>query len=200
MTGQAGPYDIGFLVMKTESQDQTPSTDYVVGRLKRRFLTNSWVGGLVTDRESSLDGDYNRVYGIDTHLQFFERLELDSFLLRSDTPGLAERNQARQFEARWRDDEWILGAGYNEIQTNFNPKVGFRTARGQHALQRGSVLEPSLRKQSRIQEPGDWYNVRLLRGRGNRKDRKHVKSASISGFGSKTMVPSISVSSRRLID
>ena len=138
VTGQAGPYDLGFLVMKTESQDQTPSTEYVVGRLKRRFLTNSWVGGLVTDRESSLDGDYNRVYGIDTHLQFFERLELDSFLLRSDTPELRGRNQARQFEARWRDDELILGAGYNEIQTNFNPEVGF-VRRGDNTHYNGEV-------------------------------------------------------------
>ena len=138
VTGQAGPYDIGFLVMKTESQDQTPSTEYVVGRLKRRFLTNSWVGGLVTDRESSLDGDYSRVYGIDTHLQFFERLELDSFLLRSDTPGLDEGNQARQFEARWRDDELILAAGYNEIQTNFNPEVGF-VRRGDNTHFNGEV-------------------------------------------------------------
>ena len=138
VSGQAGPYDLGFLVMKTESQDQTPSTEYVVGRLKRRFLTNSWVGGLVTDRESSLDGDYNRVYGVDTHLQFFERLELDSFLLRSDTPGLAERNQARQFEARWRDDELILAAGYNEIQTNFNPEVGF-VRRGDNTHYNGEV-------------------------------------------------------------
>ncbi len=125
VTGKAGPYDLGFLVMKTESQDLTPSNNYVAGRLKRRFLTNSWVGGLLTHRDSSLEGDYNRVYGFDTHLQFFERLELDSFHLRSDTPGLSGRNRARQFEAAWRDDELILAARYNQIQTNFNPEVGF---------------------------------------------------------------------------
>jgi hypothetical protein len=138
VTGQVGPYDAGFLVMKTERQDLTPSNNYVVGRLKRRFLTNSWVGGLVTDRESSVAGDYNRVYGVDAHLQFYQRLEFDSFILRSDTPSVSGRNQARQFEVAWRDDELTLAAGYNEIQTNFNPEVGF-VRRANNTHYRGDV-------------------------------------------------------------
>ena len=138
VTGQIGPYDAGFLVMKTERQDLRPSNNYVVGRLKRRFLTNSWVGGLMTDRESSMAGDYNRVYGVDAHLQFYERLEFDSFILRSDTPNLSGRNQARQFEVAWRDDELTLAGGYNEIQTNFNPEVGF-VRRGDNTHYRGDV-------------------------------------------------------------
>ena len=138
VTGQVGGYDAGFLVMKTERQGLRPSNNYVVGRVKRRFLTNSWVGGLVTDRESSLAGDYNRVYGVDAHLQFYERLEFDSYILRSDTPNLSGRNQARQVEVAWRDDELTLAAGYNEIQTNFNPEVGF-VQRGDNTHYRGDV-------------------------------------------------------------
>ncbi len=138
VTGQVGPYDAGFLMMKTQSQGQTPSNNYLVGRLKRRFLTNSWVGGMVTGRESEVDGDYNRVYGVDMHLQFYERLEFDSFFLRSDTPSLSGGNQARQFEVAWRDDELIVAAGYNEIQTNFNPEVGF-VRRGDNTHYRGDV-------------------------------------------------------------
>ena len=34
-------------------------------------------------------------------------------------------NQARRFQTAWRDDEFVLGGEYNEIQTNFNPEVGF---------------------------------------------------------------------------
>ena len=59
----------------------------MVGRYKRNLLRTSWVGAIVTDRESPLANDYNRVYGPDVHFQFFQRLEIDSYVLRSDTPG-----------------------------------------------------------------------------------------------------------------
>jgi hypothetical protein len=125
VTGRVGQYDVGFLSMKTESLGTTPSNNYTVARLKRNLLTNSWIGGLVTSRDSSVEADYNRVYGADAHFEFNNRLYFDSYLLASDTPGESGRDHARQFETAWRDDELILSAGYNEVQTNFNPEVGF---------------------------------------------------------------------------
>ena len=125
VTGQIGRYDVGFLSMKSESQGSTPANNYVVGRIKGNFLTNSWVGGMLTNRDSTIAGDYNRVYGADVHLQFYSRLEFDTHILKSETPGLEGRDQAREFQAAWRDDEFVLAASYNEIQTNFNPEVGF---------------------------------------------------------------------------
>ena len=125
LTGRIDQFDIGFINMKTESEAATPSNNFTVGRLKRNLLTNSWVGGLFTSRDSTVDGDYNRVYGADVHLEFNSRLFLDSFLLRSDTPGLTEKDQAWQFQTAWRDDELTISGGYNEVQTNFNPEVGF---------------------------------------------------------------------------
>jgi len=125
VTGQIGRYDVGFLAMKTERLDTTPANSYVVGRIKRNLLANSWAGAIVTNRDSTIEGDYNRVYGGDLHFQFYDRLVLDSHILRSDTPGLSGQDQARQFQAAWRDDELTIAAGYNEIQANFNPEVGF---------------------------------------------------------------------------
>ena len=130
VTGQVGRYDLGFLTMKTESFNKDddlriPSNNYLVGRIKRNFSTSSWIGSLVTNRESTEAGDYNRVYGADAHFQFYERLEFDSYLLRSDTPGKSGKNQARKFATTWRDDELIVGAEYHAVQTNFNPEMGF---------------------------------------------------------------------------
>jgi hypothetical protein len=125
VTGQLGRYDLGFLAMKTERQDLLPSNNYFVGRVKRNLMTNSWLGALLTNRNSTAEGDYNRVYGADLHLQFYNRLDINSHILRSDTPELRENNQARQFQVAWRDDEVIAVTGYSEIQTNFNPEVGF---------------------------------------------------------------------------
>src|SRR5262249_10893599 len=128
VSGRAGPYETGFLTMKTESFTDglrsIPSNNFLVGRLKRRFSTSSWIGALVTNRESARPGDYNRVYGPDAHFQFFDKLEFDTYLLKSDTPGKSGKNQARRFAPAWRDDELTIAAEYNSVQTNFSPEMG----------------------------------------------------------------------------
>ena len=65
------------------------------------------------------------VYGADAHFQFYDKLEFDSYLLRSDTPDKSGQNQARRFQAGWRDDELTIAGEYNAVQPNFNPEVGF---------------------------------------------------------------------------
>jgi hypothetical protein len=129
VSGQASGNDLGVLVMKTEALigpfTTTPSNTYLVGRYKRNLLRTSWVGAIMTDRESGVASDYNRVYGPDVHFQFFRRLEIDSHVLRSDTPGRSGDNTARNFLAAWRDDELTLSTEYNEVEPNFNPEVGF---------------------------------------------------------------------------
>jgi Domain of unknown function (DUF5916) len=125
VSGQVNQYNLGFLAMKTEKSGSTPSNNFVVGRVKRNLLTNSWVGTLFTNRDSSVSGDYNRVYGTDAHFEFYKKLQFDSYVLRSDTPGKTGSNQARRFETAWRSDEWVIVAEHNAVQSNFNPEVGF---------------------------------------------------------------------------
>jgi len=125
VSGQTGGLNVGFLAMKTEKIGATPSNNYVVGRVRRNLLRNSWVGALGTHRDSTIAGDYNRVYGADAHFQFYDKLEFDSYILRSDTPGKSGQNQARRFQAGWKDDELTIAGEYNAVQANFNPEVGF---------------------------------------------------------------------------
>jgi hypothetical protein len=126
LSGKANKYDVGLLEMQTESAGAIPSNNYLVGRLRRNVLTSSWVGALVTNRDSSLRDDFNRVYGTDAHFQFYGgKLEFDSYLLQSDTPGRSGRNQAKRFESAWQDDELTISGEYNTVQPNFNPEVGF---------------------------------------------------------------------------
>jgi hypothetical protein len=125
VSGNARGNDMGMLVMTTEESGSTRSNTYVVGRYKRNLLRTSWIGALVTDRESGVANDYNRVYGPDVHFQFFQRLDLDAYVLRSDTPGRSGRNTARNLLAAWRDDEFTVSAEHNAVQPNFNPEVGF---------------------------------------------------------------------------
>ena len=113
VSGQIGRYDVGFLSMKTESmktEDQglTPSNNYVIGRVKRNLASSSWVGAILTNRDSTAAGDYNRVYGADAFFRFYNKLELDSYILKSDTPGTSGKNQARKLGAAWRDTELVV--------------------------------------------------------------------------------------------
>lgn len=125
VSGQVNRYDVGVLSMKTESLGATPSNTFLVGRVKRNVSTSSWIGAIVTSRDSTLAGDYNRVAGADAHFQFVRKLDFDAYLLGSDTPRKTARNLARRFQAAWTDEEVVATAEYNEVQPNFNPEVGF---------------------------------------------------------------------------
>jgi hypothetical protein len=123
----ANNLNVGVLAIRTDRVGTiTPANNYVVARVRRNLLTNSWVGALGTHRDSTIARDYNRVYGGDAHFQFYDdRLEFDGYLLRSDTPGKSGENLARRFQTGWRDDELTVSGEYNAVQPQFNPEVGF---------------------------------------------------------------------------
>jgi hypothetical protein len=156
VSGQAKGNDLGALVMKTEelvgatTAMTIPSNTYLVGRYKRNLLRTSWVGAIITDRESPVANDYNRVYGPDVHFQFFQRLEIDSYVLRSDTPGRSGDNMARNFLMAWRDDELTISTEHNAVEPNFNPEVGF-VRRSNMSQYSGDVSwRPQLRRSATI--------------------------------------------------
>jgi hypothetical protein len=125
LSGQLGRFDLGMLEMNTERHGSIPSNNYVVGRLKRNLLARSYIGALMTSRDSTLPGDYNRVYGADAVFVFNSKIELESYVLKSDAPGRSDHNQARRMAAAWRDDELVISTEYDSVQGNFIPDVGF---------------------------------------------------------------------------
>ena len=147
VTGRIDKYDVGFLAMKTEQLGATPSNNYVVGRVKRSLMQSSWIGALGTTRNapSTAGPDFNRVFGGDAHFQFFQRLEFDSYLLKSISPNLSGKDLARRFQTGWREDEYSVTAQYNEVQTNFNPEVGFIRRRDISQYQGEAAWNPQLR-------------------------------------------------------
>ena len=156
VSGQMAGNDLGVLVMKTEELEGTtaattaPSNTYLVGRYKRNLLRTSWVGAIVTDRESSVAHDYNRVYGPDVHFQFFQRFEIDSYVLRSDTPGRSGDNMARNVLAAWRDNDFTISAEHNKVEPNFNPEVGFVRRSNVTQYSADAAWRPQLRRSSTI--------------------------------------------------
>jgi len=179
LTGKAGPYDVGIIAMKTESQtsgaSSTPSNNYFVSRLKRNVFSRSYVGALMTNRDSTVAGDYNRVYGPDAHFLLNGKWEIDAYLLRSDTPGKTGKNQARRFQSAWRDDEWSINGEYNAVQANFNPEMGFIRRRNNSQYSSDATWKPLIRSSDTIRDvfftnSEDYYKG----GNGRVETRSHA--------------------------
>jgi hypothetical protein len=205
LSGQMGQYDFGFLAMKTESaatpQGQVPSNSFTVGRIKRNLLRTSWVGAIVTNRDSTTPGDYNRVYGADAHFLFNDKLEFDTYLLKSQTPGLSGQDQARRFEAAWRDDELLISGEYNGVQENFNPEVGF-VRRGDLSQYIGEFeWSPLIRTSPLIRNVSFGTSLDYIQnGSGDLETREQRVSAGVSFENSASATFTLTQTFDRLIE
>ena len=173
LTGKIDRYDFGFLSMNTESMKEgtnsIPANNYSVARVKRNLLKNSWVGGLFTNRDSTVAGDYNRVYGTDAHFQFYDKLEFDSFILGSNTPRRSGNSQARRFESAWKDDEKTIALEYNSVQPNFNPEAGFIRRRDMENYSSELGWRPIFRRSRTVRNLTFSNNIDYFGGSGSGK-------------------------------
>ncbi len=126
MTGRAGPYYLGLMNIQTRSNRDIPANNFSVARVRRNILGNSDIGVIFLNRQSRLPEDHNRSFGADVNfLLFDQRLSASAMLARTRTPGREGRDWLKSAETRW-DDGLIRFSGYFlEMQTNFNPEVGF---------------------------------------------------------------------------
>jgi hypothetical protein len=127
-TGRAGPYGVGFLSIQTTEFEELPSTNFTVARVQRDILGNSDVAGIFINKQGG--GEYNRTYGVDGRLQFFRNLEIASFFLKTDTPGLSGEDTSASAFVGWADHRYDIQAEYLSIEDNFNPEVGFVPRKG----------------------------------------------------------------------
>ncbi len=127
-TGRSGPYGLGFLSIQTSEFEELPSTNFTVARIQRDILGHSDVGGIFINKQGG--GQYNRTYGVDSQLQFFRYLEITSFFLKTDTPGLLGEDTSASAFVGWADSRLDIQAEYLSIGDNFNPEVGFVPRKG----------------------------------------------------------------------
>ena len=81
---------------------------------------------MLTNRQSSLEDDSNRTMGLDANFVFFKNLHLESFVARSETPGLEEDDwAARPLRVAWDTDFLYASADHMIIGRNFNAEMGF---------------------------------------------------------------------------
>ena len=128
LTGKAGAFSLGLLNVQT---GETPSrsvapTNFTVVRVKRDVLRRSSIGGMFTRRSFSTRGDgANQVYGVDGVFSFYEALNFNTYIARTDTPELRDDNLSYRTELYYEGDRWGFTADHLRVGTNFNPEIGF---------------------------------------------------------------------------
>ena len=140
-TGRVGAYTMGAINMQTEEEFGIEGSNYAVLRLKRDVLERSSVGAMFTNRQSSLAGDHNRVFGVDGNFVFVDNLNFQGFLAKTETPDMPEDDWSAFGRVLWDSDYLLAGAEYLLVQRNFNPEIGFVPRRDQ----RKAVLQLGIR-------------------------------------------------------
>jgi len=139
LTGQAGANDLGLLLVRTgeNASEGIAGEDFGVLRVRRRMLTQSYVGGIYTwrhERDTALRDRHTA--GVDFRLatsSFLgsENLELSGFVLGNTNPS-GSMNDALAYGARvsYPNDLWSGSLDFHEVQPNHSPALGFVRRRG----------------------------------------------------------------------
>ncbi len=128
LTGKAGPYSIGLLDVQTGSEinSAVDPTNFSVVRIKRDVLRRSSIGGIFTGRSVSAGGrGFSSTYGVDGIFSFYDNLNINTYLAKTDTPGRSGDDESYQAELDYAGDRFGVRAERLAVGSNFNPEVGF---------------------------------------------------------------------------
>jgi hypothetical protein len=128
LTGKAAGFTLGVLDIQTDAvgSEGISANNYAVGRVVREFPNRTQIGALaVTKLNTDSTDDHNVTYSIDGRLGIGERINLDGYVARTETPGLSGREHGLGFNGSYRTRNWDVGFQYREIGDDFNPEVGF---------------------------------------------------------------------------
>lgn len=126
LTGVAGGFGIGLINMQVRGDDVTDANNYSVLRLRRNLRVGSDIGVLLMQRQSTDDsGDYNRVAGVDANIRFFRRLDWNSYVVATRTPGLSEGQYAARTSLNWEGNFFHGKGGLMSLGENYDNDLGF---------------------------------------------------------------------------
>ena len=128
LTGKTGPFSIGLLNVRTGDNPagEAAPTNFTVVRVKRDVLRRSSIGGIFTRRSpASGDDSTNQAYGVDGVFSFHEALNFNTYLARTDTPGVRDDNLSYRTELYYEGDRWAFTTDHLRVGANFNPEIGF---------------------------------------------------------------------------
>ena len=155
ITGQVGGQDVGFLHVRTGEEHGTAGEDFIVARVKRRLLRQSYIGAMYTRRDARVGetpqpGVSDRALhtsGLDMRLatsQFLGSQNLSGtfWLLHAPRPGVSNGENAFGAQIEYPNDLWEASLDLREVQQNFDPGSGFVTRRAYRRYQPSLSFQP----------------------------------------------------------
>jgi len=128
VTGKAGPYSIGMLDIRTANlpKNSVLATNFGVARIKRDILRRSAIGAMYADRSvSSLGYGASRTYGVDGLFAFYQNLNINTYLARTENPGGTSRNTSYRAQLDYAADRYGVQIERLVLGERFNPDLGF---------------------------------------------------------------------------
>jgi hypothetical protein len=126
LAGKTGRHNIGILDIQTDRAFNRPGDNFLVARYGADVLKRSRVGGIFINKET-LGGEshYNRTMGADANLVLGRNLQVNSYVAKTETPGLNGKDMAFFGRVAYRDPSWNVWLNYLDVQDNFHDEVGF---------------------------------------------------------------------------
>jgi len=126
LTGVAGGFGIGLINMQVRGDDINAANNYTVFRLRKNVGGGSDIGALYMQRQSTdSSGDYNRVGGLDANIRFFNRLDWNSYVVGTRTPGLSGDQYAARTSVNYEGNFFHGKAGVMSLGEHYSNDLGF---------------------------------------------------------------------------
>ena len=134
LTGRVGKTSLGLLEIQTDEgafdpalgAPRSPSTNFLVARVKRDILRRSNVGIIATRRSPRTGGSgANTLLGVDTTWNLFENVQAGTYYARSDTPGVRGNDSSYRGYFRYLHDRYGFETERLKVGDAFKPDVGY---------------------------------------------------------------------------
>jgi len=152
IAGRAGRFTLGLINLQARAKGGLPANNFSVLRVSRDILDQSSIGLLITNRQSSVSGDYNRAFCLDGDFIIGRNFSLDGYYALTSTPGREGNNTAAKIGFYWLSDFWNFNGYVFSIDENFNAEMGFvkRTGIRRAQFHLGYTPEPDIPKIRRL--------------------------------------------------
>jgi hypothetical protein len=133
LTGQAGNFDVGGLYVRTGDDNGAAGEDFTVMRVRRRILTQSFIGGIYTGRATRGQSAVptRSTAGLDFRVATStfrgnQNLEATGFVSANTVPdGVSDDNLSYGGRLSYPNDRWNGNFDFLAVPRNIDPAVGF---------------------------------------------------------------------------
>mgnify|MGYP001294787779 CR=1 FL=1 len=126
LTGNVAGLTLGALSMQTEAVRNNRPTNYSVFRLRKNVGAGNDLGLIAMNRQATdTSGDYNRVFGVDANIRFLKKVDWNSYLIGSSTPGKNGGQYALRTSVNYEGNFVHAKGGVLQIGDGFQDDLGF---------------------------------------------------------------------------